>query len=591
MKLYEHIIGEAGMIRYKKYVENYAKMKHDTFLDKISGDQKQEQINTVITKDLKRVRFVDFKNKTFGDFEGTWKSESNPITDYTQGDMDASFFHAIWCQKTQLDNPYIDFASQAMPFSFAYINDKGEHSGFSITHHEDFPNKWSVAIIKNTNKPPSERTVTLYCPEHFKTRGEEKETLDDAAIVTDVLSELESDSISQLLAKVINPDATINFAEIARLKGIITPAQDTDREQFKDSIYEVIRQDLIKNMEKNKNSAQYQEASKALEHIDTMKDHARLYFGSLSIDNLHVFNTALLGISSLLLVNNRFTYSNALGKLQTTLKPIEDYQPLLDQFHSSHENKELSTPQPSNMKMMKQFITNNPYFMSISNLKKLIDLGSSEYLDTFNHDLCTIIRNNCHTIIESHTDDIRQPYIKSVLAQVDKIVNKNAHSLSDKEGEILIQVLLNSVTTLNLKRNTTRETSFENLQVLEELSKQVAPLEKKSTLWKNLANCLESLCYVCAFALVVGLILSTCGGATPALLYAIPIIAAISVVSKAGVVLERRYNDNLAGALLDLQRVSSKTSHGGFFKKPKEKEETTDIKNEINEFQGNTQQT
>lgn len=596
------------MAKYKKFVKNYVEMQTNTYLEAIVGIQDQSEIKVDIAKDIERTRFVNFEGKTFEDFKKIW--ESNKITDYSQGDMDASFFHGIWQKKQDLNNAETDFASTCKPFSFAYINNKGEPCGFSITYHEDFPEKWSVAIIKNTNNPPNKRTVSLYCPEYFQTRNAAQAILDDSTISNDVLLELESDSIRQVLAKVINPDATVNFNEIRRLKGIIKPNKDIDTSKFNIMYYEAVKQQLLTKINSNKKNKHYQKAQEIVERVEALRKDAGIYLVSLTNADLDLLNQVLLNTAEFSESKKPFKSTQYLKNLERfeALEQRMEYMSWVEQFKNHYEVKKITNTKSSELNylgIIQKFINDNPNFMSKTNLEALTRLvfGTATIKKinqdlrklTLNNyqaiidsdkvnisqpyakkvqDLYKLILNHCQAKIDSHENDIRQPYAKKVLSQVEKIVEKNAQSLCDKDWVLLSQVLLTTVATLDVKNDKTHETSFANLAELGDLSKLVAPLEHKSTLWKKLGNVLEGLYYVCAFTLVVGLIITTCGTATPALLYAIPVIAATSTISKAGTMLERRYNENLSSAILDLRDASSKTRHGGFFTKPKPTEPT-----------------
>lgn len=124
-----------------------------------------------IQLDFNRVHMVG-SGADYVTLKQKWDAAKSTLKDYTQGDIDGGFFTApvIFSRLCDPTNEAL-LAKQNTSESHrhihdAYIDNKGEPCSFSITVHPNHPEKWMIAIVRNTDKNADAKKVHLLSTVH-----------------------------------------------------------------------------------------------------------------------------------------------------------------------------------------------------------------------------------------------------------------------------------------------------------------------------------------------------------------------------------------------------------------------------------------
>lgn len=236
-------------MKFKKFTGNYIEVAKDLkFIPAFYGTSDRDTYTKDVNKDLHRICYVNFSGNVAGMQQRL--ADSRHLGDDELSYAQGNFYGGLFAESLLRYSPVyiktiVDVSEEGgcNCIGFNYDDDKGRHCGVTLIYLrdnsddsinvEEQPLRYTLAIIRNVNAPPSQREVVfwsdpvfLYEPNGTPIPG--GKSVDGDQVARELQEALHSQSIQKLLAPVLQKDGSINLAEFNALKNRIITNQNID---------------------------------------------------------------------------------------------------------------------------------------------------------------------------------------------------------------------------------------------------------------------------------------------------------------------------------------------------------------------------
>jgi hypothetical protein len=206
---------------------------------------KENEDLTTINKDIPRGAYVGVRPKK--DMADVWHG-STVSHAYTQGNMNGSVFLTHWkeyilqsedfIKKGRLDDDRLkalgDQGAASTPLAFSYFDQNNVPCGVSVCYSQSDPSLWTATIISNTTAEPDQRTVTMICAEEML--GSSVPTVWNSTAMKQFRKALNSQTVSELLGNLIDPNGNADVTHLNQLKKRILAGKNIDNRDEKEKL-------------------------------------------------------------------------------------------------------------------------------------------------------------------------------------------------------------------------------------------------------------------------------------------------------------------------------------------------------------------